>query len=351
MKAEEKILGNVLALRKREREEAGKNIRGTLDEIEAGGEKYRLALEAEATAERELSAKTLQRKEEEKASSERQRANKQTISSLIKEKAARDKINASSVKTDKANKSMLQSLKESVKQFFSIEKIVARISFVLTAKLSYDIMNFFTRLPKQSLEVWKEFQSEISKAFALIARESESTKNRLSSDVIELSRQYGIAAKEIASALYEIISAQVPLKDAIKVLDQSIKLSIGGGGDLQTAAKSLVQIANAYGEGFGQIARISDIAFQTVKYGQLTMQQYTEEMQKVISTASIFKISQEEISAAIATMTINGIGANQAFTALNQMLMQIANPTQKATGLMQQLWHIVTGKQIGRAHV
>ena len=29
-----------------------------------------------------------------------------------------------------------------------------------------------------------------------------------------------------------------------------------------------------------QVARISDVAFQTVKYGQLTMQQYTEEMQK-----------------------------------------------------------------------
>ena len=66
LKAEEKILGNVLALRKREREEAGKNIKGTLEEIEAGKEKYRIALEAEATAKRELSAKTLQRKEEEK---------------------------------------------------------------------------------------------------------------------------------------------------------------------------------------------------------------------------------------------------------------------------------------------
>lgn len=339
LKAEEKILGNVLALRKREREEAGKNIGGTLEEIEAGKEKFRIALEAEATAQRELSAKRLQRKEEEKASSERQRANKQIINSLIKEKAARDKINAS-------NKSMLKSLKESVKQFFSVEKAVARISFVLTAKLSYDIMNFFTRLPRQSLQVWKEFQSEISKTFALIAKESETTKNRLSRDVIELSRQYGIAAKEISSALYELVSAQVPLKDVTKVLEQSIKLSIGGGGDLQTAAKSLVQIANSYGEGFAQVARISDVAFQTVKYGQLTMQQYTEEMQKVISTAAIFKISQEEISAAIATMTINGIGASQAFTALNQMLMQIANPTQRATTLMQQLGISLTIKNI-----
>jgi TP901 family phage tail tape measure protein len=136
------------------------------------------------------------------------------------------------------------------------------------------------------------------------------------------------------------------LKDATKVLEQSIKLSIGGGGDLQTAAKSLVQIANSYGEGFAQVARISDVAFQTVKYGQLTMQQYTEEMQKVISTAAIFKLSQEEISAAIATMTINGIGASQAFTALNQMLMQIANPTQKATSLMQQLGISLTIKDI-----
>ena len=65
---------------------------------------------------------------------------------------------------------MLKSLKESVKQFFSVEKAMARISFVLTAKLSYDIMNFFTRLPKQAFNTWKEFQSEISKTFALIAK-------------------------------------------------------------------------------------------------------------------------------------------------------------------------------------
>lgn len=233
-----------------------------------------------------------------------------------------------------------------IKDFFSLKKLIARMSFVLTAKLSYELFDTFARMPKDAIRLWREFSDEISKTFALIAGESDKTKKRLQSDIIELSRQYGIAAKEIASALYEIVSAQVPLQDATRVLEQSIKLAIGGGGDLQTAAKSLVQIANAYGEGFGQIARISDVAFQTVKYGQLTMQQYTEEMQKVISTAAIFKISQEEISAAISTMTINGVGANQAFTALNQMLMQIANPTQRATNLMQQLGMSLTIRDI-----
>lgn len=62
LKAEEKILGNVLALRKREREEAGKNIGGTLEEIEAGKEKYRIALEAEAYCSKRIVCKKITKK-------------------------------------------------------------------------------------------------------------------------------------------------------------------------------------------------------------------------------------------------------------------------------------------------
>ena len=189
------------------------------------------------------------------------------------------------------------------------------MSFVITAKLSYDLFNVISRLPGQILRTWREFQAEISKTFALLANETKLTKDRLTNDVINLSKTYGIAAKEISTALYEIISAQVGVADASKVLEEAIKLSMAGGGDITTAAHSLVQLMNAYDIAFSQAGRVSDIAFQTVKYGQLTLQQYTDQMSKVVATASILKIPLEEISAAISTMTINGINADQAFTA------------------------------------
>lgn len=226
---------------------------------------------------------------------------------------------------------------KTIKDMFSMEKLLSRISFVITAKMSYELFDTISRLPKQALNIWKEFQDEMTKTFALIANESDVTKNRLQKDVRELSQTYGIAAKEISGALYEIISAQVGVANASDVLERAIQLSISGGSDVRTSAKALVQIANAYGMTFDKVGKIADIAFQTVKYGQLTIQQYTDQMSKVVATASILKIPIEEVSAAIATMTINGINAEQAFTALNQMFMQIATPTSKAKKLMSEL--------------
>lgn len=228
-------------------------------------------------------------------------------------------------------------LKKATKEFFSMEKIIGRISFVLTAKLSYDVFNTLTRLPGQALTLWRDFQSEMSKTFAQMAGSSKHTMDSMSQDVINLSKKYGIAAKEISTAMYEIISSQVPVKDAAMVMEEAIKLSIAGAGGLEEATKTLVQIANAYNMSFDQVGRISDVAFQSVKYGQLTLQQFTEQMSKVVATAAIFKIPMEEIAAAVSTLTINGINAEQSFTALNQMLMTIANPTERAKELMGQL--------------
>lgn len=226
---------------------------------------------------------------------------------------------------------------KTIKEMLSMERLISRISFVITAKLSYQLFDTISRLPKQALNTWKEFQDEMTKAFALLANESDVTKDKLQKDVRELSRTYGVAAKEISGALYEIISAQVGVANASDVLERAIQLSISGGSDVRTSAKALVQIANAYGMSFDKVRKIADLAFQTVKYGQLTIQQYTDQMSKVISTASILKIPIEEVSAAISTMTINGINADQAFTALNQMFMKIATPTTQAKKLMSEL--------------
>lgn len=226
---------------------------------------------------------------------------------------------------------------KTIKDMFSMEKLMSRISFVITAKLSYELFDTISRLPKQALNIWKEFQDEMTKTFALLANESEITKDKLQKDVRDLARTYGIAAREISGALYEVISAQVGVANASDVLERAIQLSISGGSDVRTSAKALVQIANAYGMTFDKVGKIADLAFQTVKYGQLTIQQYTDQMSKVISTASILKIPIEEVSAAISTMTINGINADQAFTALNQMFMKIATPTSQAKKLMAEL--------------
>lgn len=260
-------------------------------------------------------------------------------------KSQRDIIKNQKKMSDESKK-FEKSTVSSVASMFSLEKIMSRMSFVLTAKLSYRMFDTFARIPKDAIRLWRELSDEMHKVFALIPQTSAVMKMQMKDTILRLSKTYGVAAKEMSGALYEIITAQVPLANAMQVLEAATRLSIAGAADLRSATQSLVRIANAYGDGFGSITRISDIAFQTIKYGQLTMQDYTDEMQKVIATAAIFNISQEEISAAVATMTRNGVGASRAFTSLNQMLMQIANPTREAIKLMDQLGISLTIRDI-----
>ena len=147
------------------------------------------------------------------------------------------------------SKNIQSHFSKTIKDMFSLEKLLSRISFVITAKMSYQLFDI-SKLPKQALNTWKEFQDEMTKTFALLANESDVTKDKLQKDVRELSRTYGIAAKEISGALYEVISAQVGVANASDVLERAIQLSISGGSDVRTSAKALVQIANAYGMTF-----------------------------------------------------------------------------------------------------
>ena len=228
-----------------------------------------------------------------------------------------------------------KSLIQIVKEFFNLEKMVSRVSFVVTAKFAYSIMNAIQGALAKIPRMFADLEVKMSEVFGLIANQSSIIKDKLTADVIALSKQYGIAATEMADALYKVISAQIKAVDASKVLEAGAKLALGGKGGLEESTLALVNILNAYDMAGKDAGRIADVAFQTTKYGQLTIGQYTSNMTKVVATASLLGVSIEEVSAAVATMTLNGISAEQAFTALNQMFLVISNPSEKAEKMMK----------------
>lgn len=225
-------------------------------------------------------------------------------------------------------------VRRTVKDFFSMERLVGRISFVLTALGSYQIIQTIRDVFVSSFANQREFQWEMSKTYALLTDKSESVKQKLTKDVIAIAKEYRVNAKDISMALYEIVSASISATDATTVLRSAIKLSIGGFGDAQKSALALVEILNAYDMSASRAAYVTDVIFQATKVGIVKVEEFAGQVGKVIAASSAFGVSFEEISAAIATMTLRGIPAAQAFTALNQMLMTIANPTEEAKKTM-----------------
>lgn len=223
---------------------------------------------------------------------------------------------------------------KTVREMFSLEKLVSRISFVITAKLSYEMFDKVIAGFKSAIMTNIQFRDEMGKTFALIVGESDAVKETLAQNVIAIAGRYRVDLKEASEGIYTIISAQFQAADAVKVLDAAMKLAVGGFANLNDAALSLVQTLNAFELGAEQASHVADVMFETTRLGIITTEQYASEMSKVASTAAIFGISIEEVSAAISVMTRNGVKVSQAFTSLNQLLMTIANPTTQAKELM-----------------
>lgn len=223
-----------------------------------------------------------------------------------------------------------------LRDMFSWEKILNRVSFVLTAVSSYEIFDAIKRAISSAIRLNIEFQEEMSKTYAIMEDRSESAKRKLSKDVKSLAHQYKLSLKEASEGIYEVISAQIKMQDSTAVLEAAMKLAVGGFSNLKDATLALVQILNAYDmeKEAGRAMHVADVAFETTRLGIITTQQYAEQMSKVGSTASMFGISIEEISAAISVMTRNGVRVEQAFTSLNQLLLTIANPTEEAKKTM-----------------
>lgn len=225
-------------------------------------------------------------------------------------------------------------LKTSIKEFFSMEKLIQRITFVITATLSYKAFQTFINGIKAAININIQFRDELGKTFALIAGTSEVKKLQLTESVAGLAKKYRMELKDVSEAFYQIISAQFNVGEAMKVLDASLKLAVGGFANANDAALALVQTLNAFELGANKASHVADVMFETTRLGIITTQQYSDQMSKVASTASMFGISIEEISAAISVMTRNGVKVDQAFTSLNQLLMTIANPTEEAKKTM-----------------
>lgn len=244
-------------------------------------------------------------------------------------------MNTSLVESGSAFKRMTTQLRESFKEMFSIEKLAQRISFVITATFSYRAFQFIKDTLKNITKSFIEFQDEMSKVFTLIADASDQTKRKLTQDVRDIARTYRLELAEVSDALYQILSAQIAVEDSTRVLDAAVRLSVGGFASAADSALALVQILNAFELDASRAAHVADVAFETVRLGIITTQQYADQISKVGSTAAMFGISIEEVSAAISVMTRNGVKVDQAFTSLNQLLMTIANPTEEARRTME----------------
>jgi len=181
------------------------------------------------------------------------------------------------------------------------------------------IINDFNR----AVNAAGQFQHKMLEVNTLL-QASDADFQGLSSQIRDLSVQYGQLDKTMATASYNVVSAGfADISDQMGILKTASRAAIAGVTDVNTAAKAITQTINAYGKTAKDAGRISDILFATVKGGVTTFDELAQNMGAVNAIAAQAGLEFEEVAAALAVLTQGGLNTAEASTALKSLIVAV----------------------------
>lgn len=152
---------------------------------------------------------------------------------------------------------------------------------------------------------------------------------------LSYSRDLPMTASQVQEGIFEALAAgiggtQTTTEGLSKEVDAFIatasKLAVGGGVELAKSVDIMSSALNAYGDSATEAEKYSDVLFQTVGLGKLSMEELGSSLANVVPTAAAAGVGIDDIGAAMAQMTAKGIPAAQSSTKLNQLLLELQKP-------------------------
>lgn len=153
--------------------------------------------------------------------------------------------------------------------------------------------------------------------------------------VADMSVTVGKSQKELAEAQYFIASSGFAGADSLKILEASAKAAASGLGETKKIADLTTSVLNAYGQGAGDAARVTDVLVTAVKNGKGEPEQFASALGRVIGIAAQAGVSFEELSANIATFTNVGVNVNEAVTAVRAAILNLEKPSKQASDALR----------------
>lgn len=186
-----------------------------------------------------------------------------------------------------------------------------------------------------SAKMAMDFEDAMAKVNT-IADTTEAPLSELEKSILDLSNQTGISSSEIASNVYDAISAGQETGDAVDFVTNSTKLARAGFADAGSALDVLTTIMNAYGLEASEVSRVSDVLIQTQNLGKTTVGELSSSMGKIIPTAKANGVALEQVAAGYAMMTANGVATAESTTYMNSMFNELGKSGTKVSNTLKE---------------
>lgn len=179
-----------------------------------------------------------------------------------------------------------------------------------------------------------QFETSLAK-LSTIADTSSVSMNTLSSELLDLSNDTGVAATSLTESAYQAISASVDTASAVDFVAQANELAVGGFTSTETAVDVLSTAINAYGLEVSQAGQLSDYLITTQNLGKTSVDELAQSVGKVIPLASAYNVEMDNLSSAYAVLTANGIATAETGTYLKSMFTELADSGSEVAGILQ----------------
>lgn len=176
---------------------------------------------------------------------------------------------------------------------------------------------------------WMTLEDEMANV-ATIADTSEKSVDELTDEILAVSDATGVAAKDLAAAQYQAISANVATADSAELVGKAAMAAKAGVADVTTVIDGATSILNAWGIAASDSEQVFDKLLKTQQRGKTTIGELASGIGQVTGLAPQLNMSLDETLAAVAALTQSGVGTSEAFNGLKAVMSGILKPTAEA---------------------
>lgn len=155
--------------------------------------------------------------------------------------------------------------------------------------------------------------------------------------ILDYSRSSTQPLEQITAALGSAIGSGVDWADSLALIGAAERLAVATRSDLEGTTKVLVSTLNSYGMSIEEAGGLSDLFFQIIDDGDISMTDLANSFAKVAPVAKISGVSLQEVGAAIATLTASGIKPAESIEYLRGAISNIISPSGQAKDLAAEL--------------
>lgn len=138
------------------------------------------------------------------------------------------------------------------------------------------------------------------------------------------------SAEQMAQALYETYSANVPLNESLSFTKTAAESAAAGMGTTHDSVLALTETIKSYGMAWGSVNHVSDLMFQTIKDGQTTFPELAQSIGTVASMAHTAGATLNELMAGYSTLTGVTGNTSEVTTQLSGIFKEIVHPSKQA---------------------